>query len=425
MKGMNCKLLHKDDVVASLLINEDNGIITDRKVIAPELVPKYIDSKKAMQEWWSMRAIPKSRGKVAEVLLKNGISSTLLPMFRNFGLSLSDCYWIKPDGMDAKWKDVNFHQNDFSKLSFSSLLSPEIINRLKDRKFSSKNLSPYFSLNGQMSKYWEIRNKQRILVKEATDVMSRQQCLNEIMGTMVHRNLNKFPYLEYTLIFGNDNAISGVSCPCFTSENIEYVPMMDLIPSGQIDGNKSGNELKDILLSNLEKTGADISMCESFIAYNYLTDFLISNTDRHLNNFGILRNADTMKFVSFAPVFDSGNSMLFRGADGYFSPDFRKFKSRICGIYSNDEKIITGCKKHLEDIDLSLLPSPDEIYHLYKDNLFYYTTQNAEFIARAYNYKVQTFKLVRENVPLYNISSGKVHIPEWVFDAGSDENRNP
>ena len=130
MKGMNCKLLHKDDVVASLLINEDNGIITDRKVIAPELLPKYIDSKKAMQEWWSMRAIPKSRDKVAEVLLKNGISSTLLPMFRNFGLSLSDCYWIKPDGMDAKWKDVNFHQNDFSKLSCSSLLSLEIINQL-------------------------------------------------------------------------------------------------------------------------------------------------------------------------------------------------------------------------------------------------------------------------------------------------------
>lgn len=32
---------------------------------------------------------------------------------------------------------------------------------------------------------------------------------------------------------------------------------------------------------------------------------------RHFNNFGVLRDVKTLKFVDLAPIFDSGNSMLW------------------------------------------------------------------------------------------------------------------
>ena len=38
-------------------------------------------------------------------------------------------------------------------------------------------------------------------------------------------------------------------------------------------------------------------------------DYLIANEDRHLNNFGLLRNAETLECLGFAPVFDSGSSL--------------------------------------------------------------------------------------------------------------------
>lgn len=38
-------------------------------------------------------------------------------------------------------------------------------------------------------------------------------------------------------------------------------------------------------------------------------DYLIANEDRHLNNFGLLRNADTLEWLGFAPIFDSGTSL--------------------------------------------------------------------------------------------------------------------
>ena len=38
-------------------------------------------------------------------------------------------------------------------------------------------------------------------------------------------------------------------------------------------------------------------------------DYLISNEDRHLNNFGLLRNAETLEWIGFAPIYDSGSSL--------------------------------------------------------------------------------------------------------------------
>ena len=42
-----------------------------------------------------------------------------------------------------------------------------------------------------------------------------------------------------------------------------------------------------------------------------MTDYLISNTDRHMNNIAIMRNPDTLELLGFAPIFDSGNSMFY------------------------------------------------------------------------------------------------------------------
>lgn len=40
-----------------------------------------------------------------------------------------------------------------------------------------------------------------------------------------------------------------------------------------------------------------------------VTDYIIANEDRHLNNFGLLRNAETLEWRGFAPIYDSGSSL--------------------------------------------------------------------------------------------------------------------
>ena len=42
-----------------------------------------------------------------------------------------------------------------------------------------------------------------------------------------------------------------------------------------------------------------------------LLDYLICNQDRHFGNFGAIRDAVTLEWVGFAPIFDSGTSLWF------------------------------------------------------------------------------------------------------------------
>ena len=40
-------------------------------------------------------------------------------------------------------------------------------------------------------------------------------------------------------------------------------------------------------------------------------DYLIVNEDRHLNNFGAVRNVNTLEWTGCAPIYDSGTSLWF------------------------------------------------------------------------------------------------------------------
>ena len=68
-------------------------------------------------------------------------------------------------------------------------------------------------------------------------------------------------------------------------------------------------------------------------------DYIIANEDRHLNNFGLLRNAETPEWLGFAPIYDSGSSL------GYdkLTTEIRIGKNIDCKPFK---------KKHKEQLDL-------------------------------------------------------------------------
>jgi hypothetical protein len=56
-------------------------------------------------------------------------------------------------------------------------------------------------------------------------------------------------------------------------------------------------------------------------------DFIIANDDRHNNNFGLIRNANTLEWLSVAPIFDSGHSMWHRDLQTNIDPHSTDIKS--------------------------------------------------------------------------------------------------
>ena len=52
-------------------------------------------------------------------------------------------------------------------------------------------------------------------------------------------------------------------------------------------------------------------------------DYIIANTDRHWNNFGVIRNADTRCYIDIAPIYDSGTSMWVNESEKQINPKDR------------------------------------------------------------------------------------------------------
>ena len=60
-------------------------------------------------------------------------------------------------------------------------------------------------------------------------------------------------------------------------------------------------------------------------------DYLIANEDRHLNNFGAFRDADTLAWFGFAPIYDSGSSLGYDKMSG----QMRSERDVICKPFKN------------------------------------------------------------------------------------------
>ena len=119
MAEQSYELMHKDDVVASLQLDDLSGAILK---VAPGANPELLplggsQGADSLRKWWLRRAVPISQGNIAALLQQEGIPSTQSLLVRNLGLSLSDHYWIKPNGSELTWKDVSPFSNAFSSLS--------------------------------------------------------------------------------------------------------------------------------------------------------------------------------------------------------------------------------------------------------------------------------------------------------------------
>ena len=381
---MNYCLMHKDDVACHLDMDMHTGNVMDMKIENPELIPIYVDSKRAMADWWSMRAIPMSikRDSDRQFMRANDISTKEQFALKNLGLSLSDCYWIRPEKSETRFKDVNFYENPFDKIDLTSRASLTL----------AKGLTPLATTTGQMRKYWHIKNGKRILTKVSEKRLEGQlQCINEAFGHELHVRQQKYGAVPYSLEFNADKSVRSVSCPAFTSVDVEYVPMINMIEEKHVYFTR-GTKLKNAIIDNCVKSGMEKSSVIDFFDYLAAMDFIMSNKDRHLNNFGLLRDSNTLEYIGFAPIFDSGNSMLYDNPYVAGSAEFKLLKTEIAGIYDTDKKLYSSFKKCRSLISYSNLPAPDFVCDFYRNSLSVSDDGICRNISLGYEIKLEILK---------------------------------
>ena len=289
-------LMHKDDVVASLQLDDLSGaILKVTPSASPELLPLGgSQGADSLRKWWLRRAVPISQGNIAALLQQEGIPSTQSLLVRNLGLSLSDHYWIKPSGSELTWKDVSPFSNAFSSLSEAA---------------AAHFHSPDAALQGDLIKKWLIVDDTRCLLKGNRGANS-QQSLNEVLASMLHETQGFANHVQYRPVKFTGSASEQYGCICedFASETLEFIPAIDVVDSEKKDNTVSTYEH---FIHVCTEHGLYEQGVRGFLEYQILTDFVLTNTDRHLNNFGVLRDSRTLKFIRMAPIFDSGKSMFW------------------------------------------------------------------------------------------------------------------
>ena len=347
-------LMNKNKKVFDFVYDEEEHFIVNFERNYPEnedyapfgLIKMNEIDKVEFNKWWKNRQIPASRKGLKEVLHNSNVydkdNFDLLDA-KAYCLSLSDQYWVKGVDEEISWESINFFDNEFSE---------DIGKILFNGGKTALNLNlntPDMTSNGNYEKRWRIIDGERYLLKAGSKIYN-QEPFNELIATKLYeRLLNKDEYVEYSVIFDDDKAIS--KCKNFITKNTELVPAWKINEYYEFldDEDKYTHYIR--CLNNL-----GIKDAETLTDKMIVCDYIIANKDRHFNNFGVIRDVNTLKFIGVAPIFDNGCSLWYDENDMYVGEFF------LTKPFEEYEKTQLSLVKKLEWLDISKLEDfPNEV----------------------------------------------------------------
>ena len=395
---MKCILMNKNNEVLFANYDTATGVFTEiYDVFNIDYAPYILNSfyvkgdinntifRTNLSEWFKGRGIPSWRDKLDLLLHRLNVNAPCELLNKAFGLSLSDQYWLKPSNTNIKYEDINFFDNDFDYAEFmeaSLSKNSQIIKKISSLK------TPNNTTDGMLKKAWIIENNTRYLLKGGykNDTL---QPFNEFLASEICKRLG-FNHVEYTLDTYKDTIVS--KCPCFITKDTELITCHQIMNNIKIPNNETYYEE---YIKILEEKG--IKDARIKLENMYILDFLIMNEDRHLNNFGIIRDVNTLKWLDIAPIFDNGQSLNIE----YYDEEEMHIRGEgklFYEIKSFDE--IIKVVKNIKRININKLENLpvwfDNLLHKYQ-NLSGYSDTKINKLCILLNRQINKLKKIIEN----------------------------
>lgn len=296
---MHLILYSKDRPVAKVNIQNRFTRITLDEVYTPELLPLHVlytedDPDEIFDRWFWHRCIPAARDGLNGFLEHTQCSNAHELAVKDRVLSLTDHYWLKKEGEHVKWKDVNFRDNGYSEEIGNIIFGTE-------NKPITEYRSPDLTTNGWLKKAWRRIDGEDFMYKMGSFPYF-QEPINEVFCSELAKKFCHLDFVEYELRRVNGKLCSV--CKNFVGENMEFVPAFSIY---QTEERPSYIAPYDFLIQKCRDFG--IRHVKEQLNQMVSFDYLISNTDRHMGNFGFMRNIDTLEFSGMAPLFDNGTSL--------------------------------------------------------------------------------------------------------------------
>lgn len=296
---MHFILMSKDIEVAKICIDRtfQNTEITE--LYQEEFLPLHIlynteNQNDAFNHWFWHRCIPPTRDAIDNFLCHTKCCNVYELAIKNRALSITDPYWIKKEGEQVKWENINLISNHYSH-EIGNIIVGTVDKDITEYK------SPDLTTNGWLRKAWRREDGKDYLYKLGSFPYF-QEPLNEVFASELAKKFCTLDFVEYQL-----KQINGMYCSVcenFVKPNMEFVPAFSIY---QTKERPFYMEPYEFLVERCKEFGIPDS--KQKIGEMMSFDYLISNTDRHMGNFGFMRNVDTLKFTGMAPLFDNGTSL--------------------------------------------------------------------------------------------------------------------
>ncbi|AIQ13814.1 HipA domain-containing protein [Paenibacillus durus] len=391
-------LMHKNEPVAEIELDEATSSIsaigqvyTERHVPVGIPVKKGRIDRTALNEWWRGRAIPASRDGIKEALMELNLSTTQKLLDKSLGLSLSDQYWICPSASDLNWSAINFFDNSFS---------DDVGNVLFGKGSSGEPMSlmsPDNTSDGWLKKKWAIMDGKRCLIKGGSGA-TQQEPYNEVVASRIMERLG-IPHVPYTLMMQEEYPYSV--CDNFITPQTELITAWYVMHTRQKPNHIS---VYQHYVNCCEALG--IHGIVDALDRMMVVDFLIANEDRHQNNFGVIRHAETLEWIGPAPIYDSGSSLWFSKPQALIRADGRLTCKPFKQDHNEQIKLVTS----FDWLDLSALKGiEEEVRDILRGSLFV-DEARCDAICRALEQRID---MLAEIVHFRNPQS-------WVDDRSTD-----
>ena len=313
---MKCILMNKNTEV--LLAEYDSATGVFMKILdvynilyAPYIITNFYNKdnlnddsfRTNLSNWFKGRGIPLWRDSLDLLLHRLNIVAPTELLDKAFGLSLSDQYWLKPQNLDVCYDDINFFDHDFS---YTEFMEASLSKNSKIITNDASLKTPNNTTDGMLKKAWIIEDGVRYLLKGGYK-NELLQPFNEVLASEICSRLG-FNHVDYKIAVYKDIVVS--KCPCFINKDTELVTCNQIKNAMERPNNINDYEEYIKILEYHGIKDARIKLEDM-----YILDFLIMNEDRHLNNFGIIRDVNTLKWLDLAPIFDNGQSLNIKYYD--------------------------------------------------------------------------------------------------------------
>lgn len=300
-------LMNKNTKIAKIQFdNEKQRVVNIVEIYNLEYAPLecFVNetiSSITVTEWFRGRGIPSWRDGLDDFLDNMGIKNKDILLNKAFGLSLSDQYWMNPIDISMDWGDINFFEHDFNSSNYQdAVFENKIVDLKKADLYSPNNTS-----DGMLKKTWIVGEDGKRYMLKGSYKEKGMEPFNEVLASMICDVL-KLEHVEYSLEILNGKVLS--KCECFVDKNTELLSAYSILKYNKIDMTTKSQNVYEAYIEILKSKG--LENVEENIAKMFILDYIIANTDRHLGNFGVIRNVETLKWEKLAPNFDSGQALF-------------------------------------------------------------------------------------------------------------------